>query len=103
MRIKENADDYRYFPDPDLPPVGLEKSFIDDIKSSVPMLPFEYEKKWMNEYNLSLNENVSNKFKPGNLIRFILLSRLGYGGPEITSTLCPILLKLYEISFTYTP
>ena len=56
MRIKENADDYRYFPDPDLPPVGLEKSFIDDIKSSVPMLPFEYEKKWMNEYNLSLNE-----------------------------------------------
>ena len=56
MRIKENADDYRYFPDPDLPPVSLEKSFIEEIKSSVPLLPFDYEKKWMNEYNLSLNE-----------------------------------------------
>ena len=56
MRIKENADDYRYFPDPDLPPVSLEKSFIEDIKSSVPILPFDYEKKWMDEYNLSLNE-----------------------------------------------
>ncbi len=55
-RIKENADDYRYFPDPDLPPVSLEKSFIEDIKSLVPILPFDYEKKWMNEYNLSLNE-----------------------------------------------
>ena len=56
MRIKENADDYRYFPDPDLPPVSLEKSFIEEIKSSVPILPFDYEKKWINEYNLSLNE-----------------------------------------------
>ena len=56
MRIKENADDYRYFPDPDLPPVSLNKSFIDNIKLSMPVLPFEYEKKWMKKYDLSLNE-----------------------------------------------
>ena len=34
MRVKENADDYRYFPDPDLPPVSLNKSFTDNIKLS---------------------------------------------------------------------
>ena len=56
MRIKENADDYRYFSDPDLPPVSIKESFIDNIKTSVPTLPFEYEKKWMNEYKLSLND-----------------------------------------------
>lgn len=56
MRIKENADDYRYFSDPDLPPVSIKESFIDNIKTSVPTLPFEYEKKWMNEYELSLND-----------------------------------------------
>ena len=56
MRIKENADDYRYFSDPDLPPVSIKESFIDNIKTSVPTLPFENEKKWMNEYELSLND-----------------------------------------------
>lgn len=56
MRIKENADDYRYFSDPDLPPVSIKESFIDNIKTSVPTLPFEYEKKWMNEYKLPLND-----------------------------------------------
>ena len=56
MRIKENADDYRYFSDPDLPPVSIKESFIDNIKTSVPTLPFECEKKWMNEYKLSLND-----------------------------------------------
>ena len=56
MRIKENADDYRYFPDPDLPPVNIEKSFIENVRSLVPTLPYEYEKKWMSDYKLSLNE-----------------------------------------------
>ena len=58
MRIKENADDYRYFPDPDLPPVNIEKSFIENIRSLVPTLPYEYEKKWMSDYKLSLNESM---------------------------------------------
>ena len=56
MRIKENADDYRYFPDPDLPPVNIEESFIENVRSLVPTLPYEYEKKWMSDYKLSLNE-----------------------------------------------
>lgn len=56
MRLKENADDYRYFNDPDLPPIDLEKSLVDKIMSEVTILPFEYENKWIVDYKLSLTE-----------------------------------------------
>ena len=36
-RVKENADDYRYFPDPDLPPVTISESKIDSIKQDLPI------------------------------------------------------------------
>ena len=36
MRVKENADDYRYFPDPDLPPVIISESKIDSIMKDLP-------------------------------------------------------------------
>ncbi len=39
MRSKENAHDYRYFPDPDLVPVNLDDEFINDIKNNIPELP----------------------------------------------------------------
>lgn len=39
QRVKENADDYRYMPDPDLPPVILTDSYLDEIASSLPMGP----------------------------------------------------------------
>lgn len=44
QRSKEDAHDYRYFPDPDLPPVVLEQSFIDEVKGSMPALPDEYRR-----------------------------------------------------------
>lgn len=56
MRLKENADDYRYFNDPDLPPIDLDKSLVDKIMSEVTILPFEYENKWIVDYKLSLTE-----------------------------------------------
>lgn len=39
QRSKEDAQDYRYFPDPDIPPVVLEQGYIDSIKADMPMLP----------------------------------------------------------------
>ncbi len=39
MRSKEEAHDYRYFPDPDLLPLELEPAWIDDIKADLPELP----------------------------------------------------------------
>ncbi len=56
MRVKENADDYRYFPDPDLPPVTIESSKIKSIKENLPILPFEFENKWIKKYGLKPEE-----------------------------------------------
>lgn len=41
QRSKEEAHDYRYFPDPDLPPIVIEQSHIDEVRTSMPMLPPE--------------------------------------------------------------
>ena len=46
QRSKENADDYRYMPDPDLPPVTLTDKYIADIKAEMPELPDDYRQKF---------------------------------------------------------
>lgn len=47
MRRKESADDYRYFLEPDLPPLILEPEYIDSIRETLPELPYEREKRYM--------------------------------------------------------
>ncbi len=53
MRSKEEAHDYRYFPDPDLLPLKLEQSWIDKIKESLPELPDQKKHRFMNDFGLS--------------------------------------------------
>ena len=53
MRSKEEANDYRYFPDPDLLPVSISKKLIEEIKNSMPELPENKKKRFMSQYNLS--------------------------------------------------
>ncbi len=53
MRSKEDAHDYRYFPDPDLLPVDLEQSFVDEIKAGLPELPDAKKARFVNDYGLS--------------------------------------------------
>lgn len=53
MRTKEEAHDYRYFPDPDLLPVKIDKSTIETIKASMPELPSARQARFMEEYELS--------------------------------------------------
>ncbi len=53
MRGKEEAHDYRYFPDPDLPPLMLDEPFIADIKQSLPKLPQERRAIWEKDAGLS--------------------------------------------------
>ncbi|MFP5295947.1 MAG: Asp-tRNA(Asn)/Glu-tRNA(Gln) amidotransferase subunit GatB [Alphaproteobacteria bacterium] len=53
MRSKEEAHDYRYFPDPDLLPLELEQAWIDEIKASLPELPDEKRRRFMSQYGLS--------------------------------------------------
>jgi aspartyl-tRNA(Asn)/glutamyl-tRNA(Gln) amidotransferase subunit B len=54
MRTKEEANDYRYFPDPDLLPVVLTDEFIDEIRRSLPELPDEKALRFARDYGLSV-------------------------------------------------
>ena len=53
MRSKEEANDYRYFPDPDLLPVELDQAYIDAVKAQLPELPDEKAQRFVAQYQLS--------------------------------------------------
>jgi aspartyl-tRNA(Asn)/glutamyl-tRNA(Gln) amidotransferase subunit B len=53
MRSKEEAHDYRYFPDPDLLPLVLEQTWVDNIKSALPELPDDKKARFVSSYGLS--------------------------------------------------
>ena len=71
MRSKEYANDYRYFPEPDLLPVVLSEDFIKSVKDLMPELSEEKEKRFIKEYKLSdydanvlsVDSNLSNFFE----------------------------------------
>lgn len=52
MRSKEDAQDYRYFPEPDLPPLVLDQSRIDELKKTIPELPDAKSKRLQQDYDL---------------------------------------------------
>ncbi len=52
MRSKEEANDYRYFPDPDLLPVEISKEFIDSVRETLPELPDEKRRRFIDEYGI---------------------------------------------------
>ena len=53
MRSKEDAHDYRYFPDPDLLPLTLDEDWIKGLQDSIPELPDQIKERFINEYSLS--------------------------------------------------
>ena len=56
MRSKEDAHDYRYFPDPDLLPLELDQQMINDLKKSLPELPDKKKERFIKEYSLTAYE-----------------------------------------------
>ena len=56
MRSKEDAHDYRYFPDPDLLPLKIEQKLIDDLKKTLPELPDNKKERFMKDYGLNSYE-----------------------------------------------
>lgn len=53
IRDKEDANDYKYFPDPDLAPLHLTEAFIESIQNKLPTLPATLKKQWKIQYDLS--------------------------------------------------
>lgn len=54
MREKEDAHDYRYFPDPDIPPISIDTALITAAKASMPELPWDKSKRFQEEFKLSI-------------------------------------------------
>ena len=64
MRSKEDANDYRYFPEPDLQPIMVTQDYIEEIKSTLPPLPKELFSKFTNEFGLSVIQFLVTTIRP---------------------------------------
>jgi aspartyl-tRNA(Asn)/glutamyl-tRNA(Gln) amidotransferase subunit B len=53
MRVKETSDDYRYFPEPDLPPLRVERAWLDEIRAALPELPADRRARYRDVLGLS--------------------------------------------------
>jgi aspartyl-tRNA(Asn)/glutamyl-tRNA(Gln) amidotransferase subunit B len=53
LRTKEDADDYRYFPEPDLTPFHISNNFLEDTRRAIPELPAQLEERYTRQFNLS--------------------------------------------------
>jgi aspartyl-tRNA(Asn)/glutamyl-tRNA(Gln) amidotransferase subunit B len=90
MRSKEEAEDYRYFPDPDLPPLVIEQSQVDQIKASLPELPDQMRDRFMQQFGLK-------KFDAGliasirSLAKFFEESTSGADGKDLAKTIANLI------------
>jgi aspartyl-tRNA(Asn)/glutamyl-tRNA(Gln) amidotransferase subunit B len=69
QRSKENAFEYRYFPEPDLPPMNISSEKIDEIRGRLPELPEEKRKRFGEEYSLD-NKSIEFYIKDENLANY---------------------------------
>lgn len=58
QRVKESAHDYRYFPEPDIPPMRFDEAYIEDLRRTLPELPDARQKRFQEEYSLSESDAV---------------------------------------------
>jgi aspartyl-tRNA(Asn)/glutamyl-tRNA(Gln) amidotransferase subunit B len=69
QRKKESAHDYRYFPEPDIPPLRFTSEYIENLRRALPELPDHKEKRFMEEYSLS-RENADVIISDKNLAEY---------------------------------
>jgi len=59
MRSKEEAHDYRYFPDPDLPPLVIEPEWIERVRAAMPELPADMRRRFVDDYGLGSYDAIT--------------------------------------------
>ncbi len=97
LREKESAEDYRYFPDPDIPPFSIPESLVKELRASMPELPHQREKRLVQEYKIpesaahtfvldkrlaDLFERLAKEYTPRYALTFcsVLRGELNYRG-----------------------
>jgi aspartyl-tRNA(Asn)/glutamyl-tRNA(Gln) amidotransferase subunit B len=71
MRSKENLQDYRYFPDPDLPPFHIDDAWLESVKANLPELAYQKRERYVRDFGiteyaatvLTVHKNISNLFE----------------------------------------
>jgi aspartyl-tRNA(Asn)/glutamyl-tRNA(Gln) amidotransferase subunit B len=103
QRSKEDAQDYRYFPDPDLPPIVLDDKFIDEVRATMPMSPGDFRAKF-SEINLdnSSTESLLVSLDAKELVEELIKLELA---PESLKRIAnwlagPIVTERAELNFT---
>ncbi|MBB5322109.1 Asp-tRNA(Asn)/Glu-tRNA(Gln) amidotransferase subunit GatB [Marinobacter oulmenensis] len=84
MRTKEEANDYRYFPCPDLLPVEIDDSFIEEARNSLPELPDERKARLMEEYDLN-SADASTISSDSNMANFFEEASRRCGEPKLVA------------------
>ncbi len=70
MRSKEDAHDYRYFPEPDLPPLLIERRWVDELRADLPELPDQAQQRLVEEHGLAPYDAALITLNPENLAFF---------------------------------
>ena len=103
QRKKESAHDYRYFPEPDIPPMNFSDDYIENIKKHLPELPAEKKERFVAEYGIS-GENAEVIISDKNLAQYFeevvseIKEKLDCGEFEIGEKKCLKLASNYIVS-----
>lgn len=87
MRSKDNAPDYRIFPEPDLPPLNLDSAWVERIRGQIPELPLELLRRLEQDYSLSRYEATFLVNHPEFGELFITLAGEGFAPKEVVNLL----------------
>ena len=79
QRSKEDAHDYRYFPDADIPPVRILPDYVDEVRTQLPALPAEYRAAW---HDLGLDTSVVNTLLGSQQTAMLILAVQSAAGPD---------------------
>lgn len=110
MRTKEELNDYRYFPEPDLPPLVLSDEFIENIKNTIPELPNTKEERYIKEFEINSDYARTIAYNPKlaeyfeNIVKYVGIKRAkdvaNFIMVDISAYLNETKKEIDEINFT---